>query len=241
MAFCRTIRPRWLTIIIHHNNSMIVRILFCFFWVGLLVFNQALQAQDIVSQTDTLKVTGKERGLYGVVLTAGWGSALYQNYVGTPARWQNVSQQRSGKSVTVRAMWYPDHRLRSGIETGLTTFYTYRGMVNGEPASVQVSAIPMLVVFSMPLAWHNGREKRFFERVSITGGTGAYLIRSRFMYKGVVKSQEFSAGWLAACSYAQPIGRQFRVGLEYRWNNASATKESVSALQLQLLWRAFSW
>lgn len=204
--------------------------------VGVLIGAQSIARP--LAEADTAK---PQRGTYSCVLTVGIGNSLYRNYIGTPALWQQLDKRGRGQSVTLRAMWYPDHRLRTGLETGLTTFYTYSGTVNGQPASVKVSAIPVLLVFSMPLAWHNGRERRFLERFSLTGGTGAYLIRSQLDYNGLVNSQEWSIGWLAAASYAQPIGTRLRVAAEGRWLNASATKETDYSLQLQLLWRVFSW
>ena len=199
-------------------------------------------AQPVTSSARPSAATDEQRGDYHVVVTVGGGTSLYQNFIRVPAAWQQPESNRRGNAYMVRAMWYPDHRLRTGLETGLTTFYTYRGAVNGEPSSVQVSAIPVLAIFSMPLAWHNGREKRFWERVSLTGGAGAYLIRSRLDYRGsITQSQEISAGWLAAGSYVQPIGRKVGLAAEFRWINASVTKESDYSFQLQLQWWVFAW
>lgn len=188
--------------------------------------------------TDT---TGGKRGLYHVVVTAGAGSALYRTAIGIPPAWQQAEAKDVGTSFTIRALWHPDHRFRTGLETGLTTFYSYKGTVNGESASVSVSAIPILLIYQMPLAWNRGTERSFLRRMAVTVGTGAYLVRSQFRYKGTVNTQEISAGWLGAISYAQPITNSLRLAAEVRWLNPTATRENDFALQVQVLWRVFSW
>ena len=188
--------------------------------------------------TDT---TGGKRGTYHVVLTIGGGATLYGSPVGLPAPWQQTEVNHAGQAFTVRAMWHPDHRFRTGLETGLTTFYTYNGIVNGETASVKVSAIPILLVYQMPLAWNRGTERSFFRRVAVTVGLGAYQIRSQLNYKGAVNTSRLSAGWMGACSYVQPITNSIRLGAEVKWLNPTATQESNYSVQLQILWRAFSW
>ena len=188
--------------------------------------------------TDT---TGGKRGTYHVVVTLGAGIARYGTAIGIPPTWQQTEANYAGTSYTVRAMWHPDHRFRTGLETGLTTFYTYKGLINGEAASVRVSAIPILLIYQMPLAWHTGTERSLLRRVAATVGFGAYLIRSQFTYKGTVNSQEISAGWLGAVSYTQPLTNSLRLAAEVRWLNPTATRESDFAVQAQLLWRVLSW
>lgn len=206
-------------------------------WLGLLLLLSPCRAQ-FSPATDT---TGGKRGTYHVVLTVGGGTSLYGTAIGIPPAWQKTAGNYAGTSFTVRALWHPDHRFRTGIETGLTTFYSYKGTVDGEAASVTVSAIPILLVYQMPLAWHTGTERSFFRRMAITVGTGAYLIRSQLVQKSTVNSQEISAGWLAATSYTQPLSKSLRLAVEARWLNATATRESDYAIQAQVLWRVLSW
>ncbi|MBO0933730.1 hypothetical protein [Fibrella aquatilis] len=188
--------------------------------------------------TDT---TGGKRGAYHVVLTVGGGGSVYRSAIGIPPAWQNTEANYAGTSFTVRALWHPDHRFRTGLETGLTTFYSYKGTINGEAASVRVSAIPILLIYQMPLAWHTGTERSLLRRVAVTAGLGAYLIRSQLTYKGTVNSQEISAGWLGGVSYTQPLTNSLRLAAEVRWLNPTATRESDFAVQAQVLWRVLSW
>ncbi len=188
--------------------------------------------------TDT---TGGKRGAYHLVLTAGAGPSRYGTAIGIPPAWQRTEGNYAGTSFTIRAMWHPDHRFRTGLETGLTSFYSYKGTVDGEVASVKVSAIPILLIYQMPLAWYKGSERSFWRRMAVTVGTGAYLIRSQLSNKGIVNSQEISAGWLAATSYTQPLSNSLRLAVEARWLNPTATQESDFSLQAQVLWRIFSW
>jgi len=199
----------------------------------LLQLNTAAHAQ-----TDS---TVRQRDPYAVVLTVGGGLSYYSAPVGVPPGLNQVNVRRLGVPVTFRAMWYPDHRLRIGLETGLVPMYSYRGTATGERSRVGVSAVPVLLVFSMPLAWLSGTERSLARRLAISGGTGAYLINSRLEYAGVVESNRPSLGWMLAGSYTRPIGRRFRLATEVKWFSVTTTKDAAFALQLQLVWRAFSW
>ena len=194
--------------------------------------------RSVSGQTDS---TVNKRGPYTVVLTIGGGLSYYSTHLRVPSSLDQVSVSRFGVPATIRAMWYPDHRLRVGLETGWTTMYSYRGMATGERARVYVSAVPVLVVFSMPLAWLSGPEQSLARRLSITGGAGAFLINSRLDYGGTVSSQRLGLGWMVAGAYTQPISRRLRVATELKWLDATATEDAAFALQLQLIWRAFSW
>lgn len=145
--------------------------------LGLCMLGGCISSQAQYSpHVDT---TGAKRGPYNLVITVGGGISYYPKHIGIPATLDQTNNGRWGVPLTIRAMWYPDHRLRAGIETGWTTLYSYRGRVNGERARVYVSGVPMLLVFSMPLAWLSGTERSLTRRLAITGGTGAYLINSR--------------------------------------------------------------
>jgi hypothetical protein len=106
---------------------------------------------------------------------------------------------------------------------------------------VYVSAVPVLLVFSMPLAWLSGTERSLARRLSVTAGTGAFLINSRLDYAGTVNASRAGLGWMVAGTYTQPMSRRFWVASEIKWFDATATKDAAFALQLQLVWRAFSW
>lgn len=195
-------------------------------------------ARPVHGQADS---TETKRGLYAIVLTMGGGLSYYSTRLGVPPGLDQVAVSRFGVPATIRAMWHPDHRLRIGLETGWTTMYSYRGMASGEGAHVYVSAIPVLLVFSMPLAWLNSTRHSVARRLAVSGGTGAYLINSRLDYAGTVISNRWGLGWMLAGSYTQPIGRRFRVATELKWFDATTTEDATFALQLQLVWRAFSW
>ena len=190
------------------------------------------------AQTDS---TDTKRGPYTVVITVGGGLSYYPKYLGVPLTLQQQTLNRLGTPVSLRAMWYPDHRLRLGLETGIVPMYSYKGTASGEQARVAVSAIPVLLVFSMPLAWLSGTERSLARRLAVSGGSGAYILRSDLDYAGAVNSSRLSVGWMLAGSYTQPISRRFRVATEVKWYNVTATEDAAFAIQLQLVWRAFSW
>ncbi len=207
-------------------------------WLTVLAINSLAVNAQVKRGADS---TVAKRDPYAVVLTLGGGLSYYSTHIGVPAGLNNVSASRFGIPATLRAMWYPDHRLRIGLETGWTTMYSYKATAAGERSQVYVSAIPMLVIFSMPLAWLSGTERSLARRLSLTGGTGAYLTHSYLNYGGEVNTNRLSLGWMAAGSYTQPISRRFRVATELKWYSVTTTQDAAFALQLQLVWRALSW
>lgn len=182
-----------------------------------------------------------QRGPYTIVVTAGGGLSYYSTHLGVPDAIEQKHLSRFGAPGSLRVMWYPDHRLRVGLETGWTTMYSYRGQVANDPVRVYVSAVPVLLVFSMPLAWLRGTDRTLTRRLAITAGTGAYLNYARLDYAGTVTSNTTSLGWMAAASYTYPIGRRFRVAGELKWFDAVAVENAAFTAEVQLVWRAFSW
>jgi len=204
------------------------------FWMILML----LAGLVATAQTDS---TVSKRGPYTLVITAGGGLSYYAKHLGVPPPLEQLRVSRFGMPAMLRVMWHPDHRLRIGLETGWVPMYSYRGVAAGESARVNVEAIPILLVFSMPLAWLSGTERSLARRLSISGGTGAYLVQSRLRYAGTVAESQTSLGWMVAGAYTQPIGRYVRVAAELKWLNATTTEDGVVTAQLQLVWRAFSW
>lgn len=178
---------------------------------------------------------------YALVVTAGGGLSYYATHLGIPSNLERPRVSRFGSPASLRVMWYPDHRLRVGLESGWTTMYNYRGTVAGERTHVYVSAVPILLVFSMPLAWIRGIERNLVRRMAVTVGTGAYVNHSQLDYGGRVLSRTVSPGWMAGVSYTYPIGRRFRVAGELKWFDAVAVKNAAFTAEAQLVWRAFSW
>lgn len=222
---------------INKQTPNCLRVLAC--WIILTASSATICAQTTASVDST---TAKpKRDPYNLVLIGGSGIAYYGSHLGVPTTLDGVLFKRFGTPITFRAMWYPDHRLRIGLETGWTPMYSYLGTAGNESAGVTVSAIPMLIVFSMPLAWLSGTERSLARRLSVTGGTGAYLIQSRLNYGSTVKENRLSLGWMAAAAYTQPISRRFRLATEVKWLDATATSDANFSLQLQLVWRVFSW
>jgi len=205
-----------------------------FFWMILTL----LTGLVATAQTDS---TVSKRGPYTLVITAGGGLSYYATHLGVPSPLEQLRVSRFGMPATLRVMWHPDHRLRIGLETGWVPMYSYRGVAAGKSARVNVDAIPILLVFSMPLAWLSGTERSLARRLSISGGTGAYLVQSRLRYAGTVAESQTSLGWMVAGAYTQPVGRYVRVAAELKWLNATTTEDGVVTAQLQLVWRAFSW
>lgn len=212
-------------------------------WVLLLIATEITNAQSFrlgrsgqTSDSDTAK-----RGPYTIVVSAGAGMSYYSSHLGVPDVLENKHLGRFGAPASLRVMWHPDHRLRIGLESGWTTLYSYRGQVAGEPVQVYVSTVPVLLLFSMPLAWLKGTDRTLTRRLAVTTGTGVYFNHSQLNYNGTVKTNTSSLGWMAAASYTYPVGRKFRVAGEVKWYDAVAAENAVFTTEIQLVWRAFSW
>lgn len=261
MASCRTIRPWWLIITMLTNKYMKIRLLvagwvICLWLLGGMALAQVRKpSADSVRARRALRVSTDSirprfrlpdsvrtrRWYYAIVVTAGGGLSYYSTHLGVPATLDQGHVSRLGAPASLRVMWYPDHRLRVGLETGWTTMYSYKGQISGDKAHVYVSAVPVLLVFSMPLAWIRGTERSLTRRMALTAGTGAYINHSRLDYAGSVQSNTLSLGWMAAASYTYPIGRRFRVAGELKWFDAVAVENAAFTAEIQLVWRAFSW
>ena len=237
MVFYLIIRRLLPTITIPNSNSMRIRLYTGVWLLSLFIFSVVVRAQS----SQTPDSTQTPRGPYTLVVTVGSGFSYYSTHLRVPTAVQQTQVSRFGVPATLRLMWYPDHRLRIGLETGWTTMYSYRGHVSGEPVRTYVSVIPALIVFSMPLAWLSGTERTLTRRLAVTVGTGAYINHSRLDYAGTVQNNSTSLGWMVAGSYTRPVGRRFRVAGELKWYDAVGTENAAFLAELQLVWRAFSW
>lgn len=171
------------------------------------------------------------RGPFRLLVYAGLGLSLYSAPVKIPGSLTDERLTRLGLPMSLRVMWQTDHRLRLGVETGHTNMYNYRGTIAGDAARVRVSAIPILVVFSMSMV------KRF----ALYAGTGPYLINSELTYDGNTRGSTFSLGWMAAGTYTQPITKNLGIAAELKWYDASQTNDACFVAQTTLIWRALTW
>ncbi len=139
-----------------------------------------------------------KQGLYSLNVFVGGGVSFYLANPGTPADLKSQVSQ-THPIGTLRVMWYPDHLLRVGLETGITNFYSYKihDTISG---SVVVQAVPLLLVFSMPITKH----------ISLFAGPGGYFITSKLDFEGQNQAGTFSLGWMAAGSYEYPINDKSR-------------------------------
>jgi hypothetical protein len=162
-------------------------------------------------------------GSYAVVATIGGG---YARYI-TPYA-SGIEIDRTGATVSARLLWYPDHRLRMGVESGWTRFYSYdlkdvATSFGTTDASLSLSAIPLVAVFSMSLGGS----------VTLYAGAGGYFVRSHASSFGTtVDVTRFSQGWMAAISWDHRITEALRLGAELKWYGATEFGDGVVTLQL---------
>ena len=165
-----------------------------------------------------------------LVLYVGGGPAWYPSSIQTPPGSES-SVNRFSMATTLRVMWYPQYRLRIGLETGTTTFFSYELTNNDTTGKVKLTAIPVLVTWSMPIAkrWH------------VYAGVGSYFITSHLEYKGTVKSKSFSLGSNVGLAYQQPLSKNLGLAIEANWLDAFVSENSTLSLQLMLAWKFLEW
>ena len=162
-----------------------------------------------------------------LVLYVGGGFADYL----APIKIQPVNLQnnitRTSATGTIRIMWHPGYRLNLGIESGYSNFYSYHVKNNAVSGKLSLHAVPLLVVWSMPI----------IKRVNIFYGLGSYLLTTYLKYDGVVKSKTFSLGSNIALSYTQPLSKKLGIAAEAKWMNAFVTKDNLLSLEVQMVWK----
>jgi hypothetical protein len=184
----------------------------------------------ISKQSDCFGEGDTARGEYAIDIYAGGGISLYSADASRPA-YLDTKINTAGFAGTLRVMWKPDHLLSVGIESGFANFYSYRFGKNLNDGRVHLTAIPVLLVWSMPI-------NRYF---SVCAGYGSYLLNSTLEFEGVVKTKMFSLGWVASASYLHRISSRSGMIMELKWMNATETRDAVITAQLQFAWRMLKW
>ncbi len=144
---------------------------------------------------------------------------------------------RNGAVFSARLLWHPDHRLCMGVESGWTRFYTYdRTAVETDfgvtDASLSLSAIPALAVFSMEI----------HRNITLYAGAGGYFVRSHATSFGTtVDVTRFSQGWMAAASWDYTLSGHLQIGMEMKWYGATEFGDGVVVAQLHVPVRLTNW
>ncbi len=188
------------------------------------VLSFACKAQS-EAVTDSTK-----RGPYSLVTYVGGGLMRFVGTAGTPPGYQK-SIHKTGGAATFRVMWHPDHRLKFGIESGWTQFYSYDVQGGLNVAKVNLTGVPLLLVFSMPITKH----------ISVFAGTGGYMLTSNLEYQGTVNATTFAIGYMASAMYTVPLSQRLSLAGEFKWMNARETKDGSLSLQLLVLYKVFEW
>ncbi len=162
-----------------------------------------------------------------LVLQIGGGLSSYVAPVNIKPIELPGSIKRNSLAATVRLMWYPNYRLRLGIESGFINFYSYSIKNGNIPGKVSVNAIPLLFVWSMQVV----------RRVNVYAGFGTYFLSTHLNYQGQVNSKAFVLGSNIALSYTQPISKNLGIAAEAKWMNAFETKDYALGLQVQMIWK----
>jgi hypothetical protein len=168
-------------------------------------------------------------GKYSLVAYVGGGYSRYAATPGGPAPGVPFEVTKSGLAGTVRVMWVPDHLIRLGLETGWTTFYSYKFGAQNE-GEMSLSGVPVIAVWSMNVL-----------QVDLFAGAGYYRLNSNLDYQSTVNASTWSLGWLAAASYTHPLTERLGVAGELKWMNAVESHDAVVTIQVQLVWKFLEW
>jgi hypothetical protein len=166
-----------------------------------------------------------------LVLQIGGGISSYTADINIKPIELPGSINKTNFAATVRLMWYPQYRLRLGLESGFTSFYSYSIKNGNNSGKVKLDAIPVLVVWSMQVV----------KRVNIYAGFGTYIITTHLDYGEKVNSKAFTLGSNIALSYTQPISKNAGVAAELKWMNAFETKDAALSLQVHMVWKFLQW
>jgi hypothetical protein len=192
--------------------------------MGLMSINKSFAQTNV--KADTLA----KRKQY-LVLQVGGGVSTYVSSINIQPIELPGSIQKTTGNATVRLMWYPHYRLRLGLESGFTSFYSYQVKNGNTPGKVSLNAIPILAVWSMQIV----------PRLNIYAGIGTYIVTTHLDYNGVVNSKAFVLGSNLALSYTQPVSKKIGIAAEAKWMNAIETKDASLCVQVHMVWKMLEW
>ena len=194
--------------------------LFCFFAALICCKNSFAQDED----------NAKKKSGYSLVLYAGGGLSQYTAPL--DPKIPGVTNKNLIKPIgTFRLMWQTDHRLSLGLESGFMNWYSYEIKHDTVSAKINVTSIPILATFGMPIG------KRF----KVFGGFGSYLMTSDLEDEANVSSTTLSLGWALAAAYIQPLKKDLSLAYEVKWCKAHETQDDALSLQVQLVWQFLKW
>ncbi len=162
------------------------------------------------------------------ILQANAGPGFYLSNAGAPA-FLKPELSRTHINVLGRLIWKPGHRINVAVESGATTFYSYRLTAdNGTKGRVALRATPMLLEFAITL-------RKGFQ---LYAGPGMYLLRTDLAYADErVYSNKMSTGWMAAAAYEKSLSRRLQLGTEVKWLYASETVKGSLLIALTAGWQ----
>ena len=202
----------------NNKNKLIIIVLLSFFFTP-------------ISGQSVKKTMIKRNRNYSFVLYAGSGPSNYVANINTQPIGLQTNLKKSGLYETIRVMWHPNYRLRVGIETGYTNFYSYTLLNGNSTGKVKLTAIPLLVVFSI----------KIIKRFNLFAGFGSYFLTTYLNYNGNIKSHAQSLGSNFAINYVQPINKKLGLAFEGKLVNAFQTRDAMLAAQVQLMWRFYDY
>ncbi len=184
-----------------------------------------LVAQPIVVTDATAK---RKKSL---VVYIGGGPSYYTTPINNQPNGISANVSRLRSSFTARVMWHPQYRLRVGLESGVSRLYSYQLENGNSTDKVSLTAVPLLLTWSMPV----------YKRLQIFAGFGSYFLTTRLDHAGKVKSGTVSLGSNVAVSYLQPLSKNLQLSAEAKWMDAFVTKDYAFSVEMLLAWKFMEW
>lgn len=191
-----------------------------------VVLLAAVSVNNSFAQTNVKSDTLVKRR-QSLVLQIGGGASSYVAPITIKPIELPGSIKRTSLAFTARLMWYPNYRLRIGLESGFLNFYSYRIRNGDKVGKVNLDAVPLLVVWSMQVV----------RRVNVYAGFGSYFLTTHLDYQGKVESKVFVLGSNIALSYTLPVSKRLGIAAEAKWMNAFETKDYALGLQVNMVWK----
>jgi hypothetical protein len=159
--------------------------------------------------------------LFQLSAEVGAGASYYSTKPNVPEHLE-TSVSKINEAFSFRINWKTDHRLTVSLETGLLEFYSFTMKTSNTEGNLKITAIPLLLEFSMPLT------KKF----QIRAGAGSYFQTTELNYLGKVRSKSVSLGWIAGGSYLLYSNERTALGCDLKWMDAAESEQAAFVIQI---------
>lgn len=168
--------------------------------------------------------------LFQLSVEFGAGASYYSIKPNVPEHLE-TSVSKVHEAFSFRVNWKTDHRLTVSVESGLLEFYRFKLKSLNSEGDLKITAIPLLLEFSMPLT----------QKFHIRAGAGSYFQTTELNYLGKVRSKSVSLGWIAGGSYLFFSNERTALGCELKWMDAAESEQAAFVMQISYRYTLVKW